>query len=98
MKPVLRRSSGVFRRYMTVRKMTVDAMAYSISPVAPNAMAMRETRRKILFPKSFSRRSGMAIALEANKPWYRMMRENTRGWDLMKSSVGLVTGEKRFLI
>ena len=83
---------------MTVRKMTVDARAYSISPVAPNAMAIRETRRKTLFPKSLSRRSGMAIALGANRPWYMMMRENTRGWALMKSSVGFVTGPKRFLI
>ena len=67
---------------MTLRKMIVDARAYSISPVAPNAMAIRETRRKTLFPKSLSRRSGMAIALDANRPWYMMMRENTRGLGL----------------
>jgi hypothetical protein len=34
--------------------------------------------------------------LGANRPWYMMMRENTRGWALMKSSVGFVTGPKRF--
>src|SRR5210317_791242 len=82
---------------MMTRNITVDRRAYSISPVALKAIAIREARRNALLSKSFPSLSGILMALGANNPRYKMMRERMSGCVLIKTSAGFVSGLKRFL-
>jgi len=54
--------------YITLRKITVDMRAYSISLVALNAMSISDINRKILLLKRDLRFCGIFMALPENKP------------------------------
>jgi hypothetical protein len=68
MKPWVLRSSGVFIAYMTTRNIMVDMRAYSMSWVALNAIAMRDTNLNTLLSKRALRFLGILMALPENKP------------------------------
>jgi hypothetical protein len=57
----------------------VDMRAYSMSWVALNAIAMRDTNLNTLLLKRALRFLGILMALPENKPWYKMMRVNRIG-------------------
>ena len=93
--PVFLRSSGVRKAYITLRNMSVEKRAYSISFVALNAMNMRDVNRNTLLSKSTRNLSGIWIAFPEKRPWYKMMREKTIGWVRTNTSAGFVTGLNR---
>jgi hypothetical protein len=54
--------------YITTRNIMVDMRAYSISWVALNAIAIRDTNLNILLLKRILRFSGILMALPENRP------------------------------
>jgi hypothetical protein len=80
---------------MTLRKITVEMRAYSMSWVALKAINMTEKKRKVLLLKAVLRFFGILIALPEKRPWYKMMRVNKIGCALMTASVGRLTGPRK---
>ena len=82
--------------YMTLRKITVEMRAYSMSWVALKAINMTEKKRKVLLLKAVLRFFGILIALPEKRPWYKMMRVKRTGCALMTASVGVLSGPRKF--